>query len=350
MAPYALASLAVPQGMSLVSLSQNESLRPPSPHVAKAVERMSSHGAGYPDPDWSALRRAIAEAHSVPAHQILCGAGSLDLISALARVFAGPTASVLVPKHAYPFFCSVAQMVGAKCILAPETGTTVDVDALLHAVRPETAVVFVANPGNPTGTRLPKSELLRLRAGLPERTLLVIDEAYGEFADHLGEWCWDMVDRGGTVVLRSFSKAYALAGFRVGWGLFPPEIGADLRKVMNPNNLAAISQAAAIAAVEDQPYMRETCQLTATLRDTVLGRLRAAGFDVGPSLTNFLLIRFTDAQQAQAADAALLASGIVLRAQAGAGLPSCLRMTIGTETECRKAVDTLIHWKRTNTP
>ena len=112
----------------------------------------------------------------------------------------------------------------------------------------------------------PKAELERLRAGLRPEILLVIDEAYGEFADHLGERCFEMTADGNTIVLRTFSKAYGLAGLRIGWGLFPPAVLAEVRKVMNPNNVASVSQAAALAALQDQAYMRETCRMTADLR------------------------------------------------------------------------------------
>ena len=146
---------------------------------------------------------------------------------------------------------------------------------------PTPASSFVANPGNPTGTRIPRAELLRLRKGLPGDTLLVIDEAYGEFADHLGEPMFDLVGRGDTVVLRTFSKAYGLAGMRVGWGLFPPEIAGEIRKVMNPNNISVAGQAAAAAALADQAYMVETCRETASFARRVAqaastGRVRRA--------------------------------------------------------------------------
>ncbi|MEM1045498.1 MAG: histidinol-phosphate transaminase [Pseudomonadota bacterium] len=345
MAPYGLPKLGAPSDRDLISLSQNESLRPPSPMALVAAAEALASAALYPDPGWTALRHSLAEHHGLPADQILCSAGSLDLIGGLARVHAGPGRAVLAPAHAYPFFRTAAQLVNARFDTAEEVDCTVDVDALLAAVRDDTALVFVANPANPTGTRLPRSELERLRAGLPEPVLLVIDEAYGEFADHLDEPSWPLVEAGNIVVLRTFSKAYGLAGLRVGWGLFPPVIAAEMPKALNPNALPMVAQAAALAALEDQAYMHETRRVTADLRDRAAQALAAAGFAVLPSLTNFLLIRFDSAEAAEHAEAALCADGIILRRQQAAGLPEALRMTIGPEPALQAAIDRLKRWK-----
>ncbi|MEO1493384.1 MAG: histidinol-phosphate transaminase [Pseudomonadota bacterium] len=344
MAPYALAEMAPPPGKPLISLAQNESLRPPSPATTDAVVKALSGGALYPDPAWTYLRRELAGLHGLRAQDILCSNGSMELIGCIARAFAGPERAVLTPAHAYPFFRSAAQMVGARFDTAPEVTATVCVEALLQAVRTDTALVFIANPGNPTGTRIGIADLHRLRAGLRDDILLVIDEAYGEFADHLKEPVFDMVDSGATVVLRSFSKAYGMAGFRVGWGYAPPAIADEIRKVMNPNNVSLASQAAATAALKDQTYMRETCAMTAALRDGAASRLRQLGFHVLPSFTNFLLIDFGTPDTALSADTALRAEGIFLRPQTGAGLPTTLRMTIGPEHAMEAALRCLETW------
>lgn len=340
MAAYAGASLSP----GAVSLAQNESLRSPSPMAIAAAQDSMLSAQLYSDPDWSALRQGLARRHGIDPDGILCGGGSLDLIAALARAFAGPGRAVLVPEHAYPFFGSAARMAGARFDTAREEALTASVDALLASVQTDTALVFVANPGNPTGTRLPRAELVRLRHGLPDGVLLVVDEAYGEFADHLDEPVYDMVEGGGTVVLRTFSKAYGLAGMRVGWGLFPPAIAVEMRKVLNPNNVTAAGQAAALAALEDHAYMHETCRLTADLRDGFIRDLRAAGFLVTDSSTNFALIRFADAGAARSADMALRTAGLVLRAQGGAGLPHALRATITGDGALDRVAATLSNW------
>ena len=350
MAAYALADLAAPPGVPLLSLSQNESLRPPSPAALAAAAEALGQGALYPDPDWTDLRRAIAAVHGIDPGGILCGAGSLDLIGCLMRAYAGPGRAVLAPAHAYPFFATAAAMAGARCDTAPEAGGVVRVAALLEAQRADTAVVCVANPGNPTGTGIPNAEIRALRAGLRDDVLLIVDEAYGEFADHLEPPPFDMVEAGNTVVLRTLSKAYGLAGFRVGWGLFPAAIGAEVRKVMNPNNISAVAQAAAAAAIRDQAYMRATCAQTAQAREAAVARLERIGLACQPGFTNFVLIDMGTAARAARADAYLRARGIFLRAQGGAGLPHALRMTLAGPADMGRALEALAAWQEENGP
>jgi histidinol-phosphate aminotransferase len=348
MAPYALARMEPPPGKPLISLAQNESLRPPSPAIGAALHAIDH--AAYPDPDWTGLRNGLADLHDLDPATILCGAGSLDLIGCLARAYAGPDRAVLAPAHAYPFFRSAAQMAGARFDTAPEDRYTVSVDALLDAVRSDTGLLFLANPGNPTGTRIPASEIRRLRAALRADILLVIDEAYGEFADPLDARLFDLVARGDTVVLRTFSKAYALAGMRVGWGSFPPDIAGEMRKVMNPNNLPAVAQKAAEAALLDQPFMRDTCALISVVRAKAARRLSSAGIATQESFANFLLLDFETPDYARSADAALRAEGIFLRPQSGAGLPHTLRMTIGPPGHVDLAVAALERWQQETRP
>ncbi|MEM8729349.1 MAG: histidinol-phosphate transaminase [Pseudomonadota bacterium] len=346
MAPYALAQLDAPAGKRLISLSQNESLRPPSPQVAPAVAGALGAAHLYPDPDWVDLRQGLSALHGIPADGILCGQGSMELIAGLMRVFAGPGATVLAPAHAYPFFRTAAALAGARFDSAPERDGRVCVEALLHAVQADTRVVCVANPGNPTSTRIPRADLIRLRAALREDILLIVDEAYGEFADHLGEPVFDLVAGGNAVVLRSFSKAYGLAGLRVGWGLFPVQIVREMRKVLTPNNVALAGQAAAAAALADQTYMRDTCRLTGDLRTGFAGDLRRVGLNVPESFTNFVLIGFPDGAAARGADEALRREGVILRPQAGVGLETCLRATIGAKADLDIAADILRHWAK----
>jgi len=345
MAPYAIANIVPPEGKQVISLSQNESLRAPTPAVPKAVTRAAKNGALYPDPECHQLREAVAGLHGVSPDHLVFGAGTLDLIACITRVYAGPGRAVLAPEHAYPFFQTAAHLANARFDTAAEVALTANVDALLSSVQADTALVCIANPGNPTGTRISTAELRRLRDGLPDDVLLVIDEAYAEFADHLGETVFDLIDGGNTVVLRTFSKAYGLAGFRVGWGAFPSAVAAEMRKALNPNNLSGPAQAAALAAVQDQTYMRETCALTVGLRKEAEVQLLQLNLTPVPSFTNFILIDFETPQAAASADAALRAEGIFLRPQDGAGLPHCVRMTIAPQPAMAAAFDVLTQWK-----
>ena len=341
---YALADLSAPQGKRLTSLSQNESLRPPSPLAVEAAEKAARDLHLYPDPDWTALREAIGAIHDIDPALILCGNGSLDLINCIARAYLAPGRAALTPSHSYPFFRTATLASGARFDTAP-CGLWADIDGLLDAVRTDTDVVFIANPGNPTGTRVSRRDLIRLRDGLPGDVLLVIDEAYGEFADHLSEPVFDdLAGRGDTVILRTLSKAYGLAGARVGWGLMPQAIGGELRKLLNPNNASGPSQAAATAAMRDQAYMRETCRLTAEIRDGFAKRVAALGLELPQSFTNFSLIRFASARAAAAADSALRAEGVFLRPQGTAGLPDCLRATAGVADDMDFTATLLEDW------
>lgn len=344
MGAYALADLKVPEGKRLISLSQNESPIPPSPRARDAAQKALSESALYPDPDWTDLRQAIANVHGLDPGNILCGAGSMELIGCLIRVFSGPGTEVLASSHSYAFFRTATQAAGARYVAAAERDRTVSVDSLLAAITPATRIVCVANPGNPTGTRIGRADLLRLRNGLPDNVLLILDEAYGEFADSPGEEMWDLPLRENTVVLRTFSKAYGLAGMRVGWGLFPPAIAAEVRKVLNPNNVSGPAQAAATAAMNDQVYMKATVAETARRRVNFVADLRGRRFDASESHTNFILIDLATAAAAASATEALRREGIILRPMGGYGLPHCLRATIGSEEDMALAAEVLSNW------
>ncbi|MDC0659950.1 histidinol-phosphate transaminase [Leisingera sp. SS27] len=340
MAPYALADLG---RAGTVSLAQNESAFPPSPAALAVGRAVLDQMPLYPDPEWPDLRAAVAEVHGLDPAKVLCGAGSMELITCLIRAFAGPGDRVLGTDYSYAFAASAAAQVQAEYVKAQERDLTVSVDDILDAVTPETRIVFVCNPGNPTGTLIPNCELLRLRAGLPADVLLAVDQAYAEFADaenNPGE-IFALAERGDTVVLRTLSKAFGLAGARAGWGFFPPDIAGEVRKLLNPNNISIPSQAMAATAMRDQAHMRNVVAKTAAIRDRFADGCRALGLDVPRCHTNFVLIRFASAEQARAADAALRVEKLLMRGMGGYGLQDCLRATICTRDVMDRALAVL---------
>ncbi len=347
MAPYALADMSVPSGKRLISLAQNESSLPASPCAIAAGRDALQKSQLYPDTNWTGLRTAISNVHELHADDILCGGGSMELFACLLQCYAGPGDRVLSTQYGYAFFRSATLAVGADYTAAPEQDFTVCVDALLAGADASTRIVCVANPGNPTGTRIARSELVRLRAGLDDDILLVIDEAYGEFADGPGEHTFDLAARGNTVILRTFSKAYGLAGLRVGWGVFPSSIARELRKLLISNNVSIASQAAAEAAMRDQGYMHTVCAETSARRDRFADRMRDLGLQVPQSHANFVLLKFASADAAARADRSLRAEGIVLRGMGGYGLPDCLRATIGSEADMERVIRLMSDWSKT---
>ncbi len=333
LAAYPLAELKAPPGKRLVSLAQNESCMPPSPKALAAAGKAMATSQLYPDPDWTELRAAIAAVHDIAPETILCGAGSMELISALMRCYGGPSADVLSTQYAYAFFKTATVAAGGDYRWVEERDFTINVDAILEAVRPDTRVVCVANPGNPTGTRIPNHEIVRLRAELPEDILLVVDEAYGEFSDDPADHIFALAERGDTVILRTFSKAYGLAGARVGWGVFPSAISGHVRKLLHPNNISAASQAASAAAMLDRGYMRAVRGETIARRDHFSQQVIALGLNAIPSSTNFVLIEFSSVNSAKTAADALLEEGVLMRGMAGYDLPHCLRATISNAVD-----------------
>ncbi len=338
LAPYALAD-PVPPGA--ISLSQNESAFPPSPRAVHAGQAALAGTALYPDPDWTDVRAAITAVHPLDPADILCGAGSMELIGALIRAYAGPGDEVLGAEFGYLFVATACRQSGATYVRARERDFTVSVDALLAAVTSRTRILFLCNPGNPTGTRLVNAEILRLRAALPKRVMLVVDQAYGEFDDQDQAPVFALASSGNTVILRSFSKAYGLAGARAGWGVFPGDIATQTRKLLNPNNVAAVSQAMAAAAMRDQDHMRGVVLRTARIRDAFRARLLEAGYATPVSHTNFVLIPFDGVAACRAADSALKARGLLLRDMGGYGLSHALRATIAAPEAMAEVAQTL---------
>ena len=346
MAPYALPDISAANGLEAVVLAQNEHAYPPSQKVQDAVKVALCSGQLYPDSDWTELRRAIAQVHQLNPDNIVCGAGSMELMSSLMLAYLSPADRMLMTQYGYLFMRTLAKLVGASVDVAAEPDYRVDIDALLTGLKADTRMVFIVNPGNPSGSVIHNDEIRRLRRNLPDDVLLLIDEAYGEFVDaDFHQPVFDLADLGNTVITRTFSKVYGLAGLRVGWGYFPAAIRDQVRKVLNPSSVSLLSQAAARAAMEDQATALVAISEIARQRDYLSREISKLGLTVVPSQTNFILVDFVTPENAASAFEYLRQHTLVVRPMGGYGLPACLRITIGTEAQMRLTAETLGSWR-----
>ncbi|HZT89621.1 MAG TPA: histidinol-phosphate transaminase [Stellaceae bacterium] len=320
-----------------IRLASNESALGPSPKAMAAYRALASDIHRYPDGGAEQLRAAIGERHGLDSVRIVCGAGSDELIGLLLRCYAGPGDEVLYSRHGFLMYPIGALSVGATPIAVPERALTADVDAILAQVTDRTRVVFIANPNNPTGTYLSMAAIERLHAGLPPHVVLGIDAAYAEFVNRNDyEPGVRLVDRAENVVmLRTFSKIYALAGLRLGWAYCPPAIADVLNRVRGPFNVSAPALAAGVAAVQDVEALERAKAHNAHWLPWLSERLAALGLPLTPSVGNFVLPEFPEGagRDADAAFAFLQARGILTRKMHAYGLPRHLRITIGTGEE-----------------
>jgi len=320
-----------------IRLASNESALGPSAKAIAAYRALAGEIHRYPDGNAQELREAIGRCHGIDPARIVCGAGSDELISLLLRCYAGPGDEVLYSRHGFLMYPINAMAAGATPIAAPERELTTDVDAVLARVTERTRIVFVANPNNPTGTYLGAGEMARLHAGLPPSVLLAIDAAYAEFVNRNDyEAGIALVNRAENVVmLRTFSKIYALAALRLGWAYCPPMVADVLNRVRSPFNVGAGAQVAGIAAVEDFEALNRARAHNEQWLPWFSERLAKLGLALTPSVANFVLARFPGdpRRNADAAFAFLQARGILTRKMGAYGLPQHLRITIGTGLE-----------------
>ncbi len=340
-APYTVGESKADGANAITKLSSNENPLGPSPAATDAVRAAAEHLAIYPSADHLALRQAIGDVHELDPAQIVCGAGSDEIISLLCQAYAGPGCEVLHTEHGFAMYPISARAAGATPVSVPERTRVADVDALLGAVTEATTMLFLANPNNPTGTILPGAEVARLAEELPKHVMLVLDGAYAEYVQDFDAGR-ALVDAHQNVVMtRTFSKIYGLGGLRVGWCYAPDAVVDVLHRIRGPFNVSAAGLLAAEAAVRDVSWTAHCCAENAHWRLWMTEKLRDMGLAVDDSHANFVLPRFAYPTQAQAADAALRAQGIIVRQVAGYGLPAFLRITIGDEVACRRVISIL---------
>lgn len=337
-------------GAVLVELGSNETSLGASPAVATAIAAALPEIYRYPDPKGGALKRALAAQLDVGVEQIALGNGSHELLMLLAQCFGEAGTSVVYSQYGFAVFAIGTAAAGATAICVPALPADHpsaplghDLAAMAAAVRPDTRLVFVANPNNPTGTWFEDAALDAFLAALPEHVVVVVDEAYAEYVTAPRTSSAVRLLRGpaarhNLVVTRTFSKAYALAGLRVGYAVGSAAAIAVIERLRESFNVSSLALVAAEAALGDTAHAAQIREHTAREREWLAAQLQARGLRVLPSQTNFLLVEFGDAA---AVEEQLFRHAVVVRPMAGYGLPTCLRVSVGTRAESERLLEAL---------
>ena len=325
-------------GKALLELGSNESPYGPSPRARQAALDSMSSLHRYPDPLGTGLKLALAEHLGIAPRQLMLGNGSHELLMMLAQVFAGPGADVVASEFAFAVYAIAAQSAGANFSKASaQPGGPMarghDLAAIGAAIGERTRMVYLANPNNPTGTWFSHALLDEFLSRQRPDLLVVVDEAYLEYVtDPALESAVSLLSRyPNLAVTRTFSKAYGLAGLRVGYLCAHPDLLQVLERARESFNVNSPGLAACAQALADQGYLQTVRDGNAEEREWLAGQLRRRGLGVGASQTNFLLLDF--GRDVAALESALVHSGVILRPMSGYGLPTCLRITVGTRDD-----------------
>jgi len=314
----------------IVKLASNENPLGMSPKARAAMERASASLERYPD-DFD-LKSALSSHSELGMERIVLGNGSNDVLDLIARVFLAPGRSTIFSQHAFAVYPLASLSAGAELIPVPARDFSHDLDAMRTAIRPDTRLIWIANPNNPTGTFVPYPELKAFMQGVPEDVVVVLDEAYNDYippAEGADTAAW-LADFPNLVITRTFSKIYGLAGLRIGYALASTEIADLMNRVRQPFNCNNLALAAAAAALDDHEFVARSYALNRAGMEQILEGLKRFGFSHIPSRGNFLTFKVGDAA---ALNQKLLQQGVIVRPIAGYGMPEWLRVTIGTELE-----------------
>ena len=342
--PYSYAPASPSNVERIIQLGQNELALAPSPAVAIAINahnRNFNH-TKYGDPNFTELRESIAKVKQLKPDHLVITTGSVEMMNALAKAYLDPGDHIVCNQFGYKYFETIAAIAAVEVSLAPEQNFHANVDTMLRAVQPNTKMLFLANPNNPTGTRISDDDIRRLRDELAQDIMLIVDEAYSEFIDddnYVSSTA--LVDEGkNVVVLRTFSKAYGLAALRIGWAYVPSDVVANVNQVIPASSVPTLSLAAASAAMLDSDHMQKVCMQTVATRKQFQRDIEAMGLQALPANGNFLLMLVpnnwpSEANRHDADDICenLRQQGIVIRPTRGFGIPNGLRVTIGTPEE-----------------
>ncbi|MEM7299964.1 MAG: histidinol-phosphate transaminase [Pseudomonadota bacterium] len=333
-AMYVPGKSAAPDGVKLHKLSSNESPLGAPQSARDALGNLANTLQDYPDGSATELRRRIGAVHGLNPDNIVCGAGSDELLSLLSQAYLSPGDEAIYTEHGFLMYRIAILASGGTPVVAPEKNETAQVDEILNRVTDKTRIVFLANPNNPTGTYLPIEEVRRLHAGLPLRTILVLDAAYAEYVSRNDyEAGIELVSANENVVMtRTFSKIFGMAALRIGWMYGPSSIVEVVNRIRGPFNVNSAALAAAEEAIGDKEHLAKCIAHNDEWIAKTTEALEEIGLRVTPSVGNFILVHFPDedGRRASEADAYLSSKGYLLRAVAGYGFPNALRMSIGS--------------------
>ncbi len=326
---------------NVIKLASNENPLPPSERVLKAIIEALPHLNRYPDGSGYYLRQALAGRHGVTADHLVLGNGSNDLIELIVRAFLRPGEEAVIPHPSFVVYPMIVQAAGGIRVVVTLKDHRLDLEAMARAITPMTKVVFIANPNNPTATIVTAEEVDTFMARVPDRVVVVFDEAYVEFAQ--GPDFPDSLEylRQGrrVVVLRTFSKAASLAGLRVGYAIADPDCILLLNRIRPPFNVNTLGQVAALAALQDEAHVLECLRMIEAGRHYLYDELAGLGVKYIPSRANFILIDV--GRSATDVFNWLLKEGVIVRPMTSFGMESCLRVTVGTPEENRRLVKAL---------
>lgn len=324
----------------IIKLASNENPLGPSRLALAAIRKVLPQINLYPDGNAYYLKQRLATKLALTPDHLVLGNGSNDIIEFLGHAVLSPEAEVVVSQYCFAVYPIVTALFGARLVSVPAKNYSHDLEAMRTAIGPRTRLVFVANPNNPTGTRVPNEELARFVRAVPPEILLAIDEAYLEFVSDPLDLLTEV--RGGErpnlLLLRTFSKIYGLAGLRLGYGIGHPELVAALEKIRQPFNTDALAQTAALAALDDDPHVERTRKNNARGLKFYERHFRRLGLEYIPSAANFILVRTGDGQRVFDEMQKL---GVIVRPMGGYQLPEWVRLSIGTPAQNARCLDAL---------
>lgn len=322
--------------VNCIKMASNENPFGPSAMAVKAMQAVLSESNFYPDNDAGELRQRLSEIHKVEPEQVVPTAGSTALLGIVARTLLSPGLNAITSERSFIVYPIATQAAGGRLIRVPTLNDGFDLNAIAAAVDRHTRIIYIANPNNPTGTFIPAPELDRFLDRMPEHVIVILDEAYYDFAQDFAairgvdySHALDYVKQGRkVVVLRTFSKAHGLAGVRVGYGIGPSELMSYFARMRTTFSVSAVAQAAAMAALDDHAHIRKTIRNNSEQAERLMAKMTDLGFHPIPTWGNFIYCDLGD--DAAAVAKRLQAEGVIVRPLGPWGAPNAIRITIGT--------------------